>query len=160
MSREAKALKIEALSREVRRLFHRLKAVGDQIHRNDEISTSHRAVLEGLYKIGPQSVPAMARARPVSRQHIQKLVNLLLRLDLVQQVPNPDHKASPIIKLTAKGTQHFERLIKKEKKLIEEMKFPIDLNRISQATETLSQLSGYFESSDWRSFIQKNKTER
>lgn len=160
MSREVKAEKIEALSREVRRLFHRLKAVGDQIHTNDEISTSHRAVLEGLYKFGPQSVPAMARARPVSRQHIQKLVNLLLKLNLVEQAPNPGHKASPIIKLTAKGAQHFERLIKKEKKLIEEMKLPIDMNKISQATETLSQISGYFESSDWLSFIQKSNAER
>jgi DNA-binding MarR family transcriptional regulator len=156
MSRDTKVAKFEALTREVRRLFHRLKAVADQIHGSTDVSASHRAILESLFRSGPQSVPAMARARPVSRQHIQKLVNVLLKLDLVELAPNPVHKSSPLVKLTSKGTSFFERLALREKKLIEEMNLPIDKNKISQAAETITLLSDYFESSEWLLFLKKN----
>jgi hypothetical protein len=41
------------------------------------MTAGKRGVLKGLDRLGPQTVPQMARARPVSRQHIQTLVNRL-----------------------------------------------------------------------------------
>jgi len=93
MTKKNKAKAFEDLATQVRRNFHRLKALGEEVHDLGKLSTSHRAVLESLYKGGPQTVPEMARARPVSRQHIQKLVNVLLDEELVQTVPNPAHKS-------------------------------------------------------------------
>jgi len=43
-----------------------------------------RAVLEGLDRSGPRTVPAMARARLVTRQHIQTILNELLERKLVE----------------------------------------------------------------------------
>ena len=51
-------------------LFHRLRAVSEQIHQLGELSSGKHGILKGLGLFGPQTVPQMARARPVSRQYI------------------------------------------------------------------------------------------
>lgn len=152
LKREEKTKAFEALSKQVRRLFHRLKAAGDEIHQLGPLSTSHRAVLESLYQNGPQSVPAMARSRPVSRQHIQKLVNGLLSEKLVTHLPNPSHRSSPLIDLTAKGRKFFEKLVSTEKRILSNLSMPTSLTQLANATETLKSLGDYFESSDWAKF--------
>ena len=52
---------------------------------------------------GPQTVPAMERARLVTRQHIQTILNELLERKLVETQDNPAHKSSPLIMLSAEG---------------------------------------------------------
>ena len=52
---------------------------------------------------GPFTVPQIARRLGVSRQHILRLTNDLATEDLVELVPNPDHKTSPLVTLTAAG---------------------------------------------------------
>jgi len=63
---------------EIPATLHRLKAVATRVHGLDASSAGRRGILRSLDSMGPQSVPQMARARPVSRQHIQVLVNGLL----------------------------------------------------------------------------------
>src|SRR3954464_3148661 len=83
----------DALTREVRLTFHQLKAAAEALHADpDGLGAAHRGVLESLHRDGAQSVPALARARPVSRQHIQVLANRLLELRLVETVQNPAHQ--------------------------------------------------------------------
>src|ERR1700727_2916192 len=52
---------------------------------------------------GPFTVPQIARRLGVSRQHILRLTNDLATEGLVELVPNPDHKTSPLVTLTAAG---------------------------------------------------------
>ena len=66
------------LSKSVRSLFHKMGAAAAALHEGSGISTGMRAVLENVVEGGPMTVPEMARMRPVSRQHIQVLVNDLL----------------------------------------------------------------------------------
>lgn len=148
-----KAKEFEELATQVRRLFHRLKAIGEEIHQLGQISASHRAVLECLYRKGPQTVPAMARARPVSRQHIQKLVNALLDEELVTVLPNPGHKKSSLISLTAKGRKLFESMHEKEMQILSQLRLPVGTEDIRGATETLKRLINYFEGPDWILFL-------
>ncbi len=58
-----------------------------------------------LWTIGatPLTVPQIARRLGVSRQHILRLTNELAAEGLIQQIANPDHKTSPLIKLTRAG---------------------------------------------------------
>ena len=60
-----------------------------------------------LWTIGAGSltVPQIARRLGVSRQHTLRLTNDLAREGLVELVPNPDHKTSPLIELTADGRE-------------------------------------------------------
>jgi DNA-binding MarR family transcriptional regulator len=45
----------------------------------------------------------MARARRVTRQRIQSLVNALAKVGLVESISNPASKRSPLISLTQTG---------------------------------------------------------
>jgi len=56
------------------------------------LSAARRGVLRSLARLGPQTVPQMAGARPVSRQHIQTIVNALAADGLVETIDNPAHK--------------------------------------------------------------------
>jgi DNA-binding MarR family transcriptional regulator len=53
--------------------------------------------------VSPMTVPQVARRLGVSRQHILRLTTELVNEGLVELLPNPDHKTSPLINLTPAG---------------------------------------------------------
>jgi len=67
-------------------------------------------VLRMLTNGGPQTVPDMARSRPVSRQHCQNIVNGLRERGLVRLIDNPRHRRSPLIEITPKGRAYFDAM--------------------------------------------------
>ncbi len=67
-------------------------------------------VLRSLVKEGPQTVPEMARKRPVSRQHCQTIANALEAEGLVEFVDNPKHKKSKLVRVTRKGRDRFQSM--------------------------------------------------
>jgi DNA-binding MarR family transcriptional regulator len=109
---------MEDFLNEVRLLWHRLLQVGEQLHAQEPITLGMRAVLEQLARGGPSTVPEIARARYVTRQHIQMLVNGLSEQKLVAFQNNPAHKRSPLVRLTPKGERTIERMLEKERRLL------------------------------------------
>lgn len=107
MSKFQEADSLAEIIRLVPLLFHRLRALGDTLHEEHGITTSMRGVMQSLFDKGKQTVPQMAAARPVSRQHIQTIVNDLAVRKLVRAVPNPSHKRSSLIELTQSGHDLF-----------------------------------------------------
>ncbi len=103
---------------QIRLSFNLMRTIGDQMHQDVGISAAMRAVLERLARGGPQTVPAMARTRNVSRQHIQKLVDTLGAAGLIDLEPNPAHKRSPLIVLSEEGRQLFARIEAREAPVI------------------------------------------
>jgi DNA-binding MarR family transcriptional regulator len=69
-------------------------------------------VLRMLVKEGAQTVPEMARSRPVSRQHCQTICNTLEAQGLVEFVDNPKHKRSKLVRATKKGRDRFQSMRK------------------------------------------------
>jgi DNA-binding MarR family transcriptional regulator len=63
-------------------------------------------------------VPELARERPVSRQHIQTLVNALLAAGLVETRPNPEHRRSPLLSLSEEGRRRLKQLQDRETRLL------------------------------------------
>lgn len=59
---------------------------------------------------GNLTVPQIARRLGVSRQSIQRVVNDVVAEGLASYQPNPDHKASPLIVLTASGEEALQRI--------------------------------------------------
>jgi DNA-binding MarR family transcriptional regulator len=53
--------------------------------------------------VTPLTVPQVARRLGVSRQHILRLANELTADGLVEPIANPDHKTSPLLRLTPEG---------------------------------------------------------
>lgn len=108
---------LEALFEETVALYHRLAADAASIHRFGSLSGPRRTVLVGLARSGPQTVAHMARARTQSRQRFQPLVNRLVADGLVEAMPNPAHKQSPLIALTARGQKTVKQIVETERAL-------------------------------------------
>ncbi|MCP4305937.1 MAG: MarR family transcriptional regulator, partial [bacterium] len=103
----------EALVNEIRISYHFLADLADHLHA--DIDPPGRAVLEHLTRHGAASVPQIARARHVSRQHIQSIVNDLLTRGLVETTPNPAHRRSHLIALTDAGHELIHEVIERER---------------------------------------------
>ncbi len=130
----------------VRKLFHQLAAAADSLHGGSGITAGMRGVLESLGRHGPQTVPDMARARPVSRQHIQGLVNALAELDLVETLENPAHRRSHLIAMTPAGRAAFDAIRSREAAALAETPLAAAPQELDQANDLLRRLVRTFES--------------
>jgi DNA-binding MarR family transcriptional regulator len=112
---------IEQLVYETTALHHRMKIVVAELHGGGELAAGKRGILKGIEIRGPQTVPQMARARPVSRQHIRASMEPLLAEGLVQYVDNPHHKRSKLVDLTPKGAARLEAINRRESAFFNEL---------------------------------------
>ena len=92
------------------RVYLRLSALAVKMHGKGPLSGPRRTVLLGLARSGSRTVAQMAREREQSRQRFQPLVNALIADGLLEAVPNPAHRQSPLITLTAKGKKAVQRI--------------------------------------------------
>lgn len=144
---------LESVVTETVALFQRLRREAERIHGQGETSSGRRAVLRGLSQRGPQTVPEMARARPVSRQYMQRLVNELTADGLVEAVANPAHKRSPLLRLTGAGEDKLEEMSVREQELFEGLRIKIPPEELLQAATTLRRVRQVLESPEWQSRI-------
>lgn len=135
---------------ETRQLFHVLAQASSELNREAGITASMRAVMETLYPNSELTVPAIARTKNVTRQHIQQIVNELLRLGLAETRENPSHKRSQLIVLTPNGADQFKQILAREKKVLQLLAQEFDADRIATANETLGSLRAYFDSPAWQ----------
>jgi len=136
-----------ALIDAVRLAFNQMRASADAAHADLGITAAMRAVLERLARGGPQTVPDMARARNVSRQHIQKIVDGLGEAGLIDLKANPAHKRSPLIVLSADGRKLFRTIEKREVAILADIGGGLEGHDLAVATATLDALTGAFQ--DW-----------
>lgn len=133
-----------------RRLYRRLATETDKLHKGAGITAPQRAVLEFLENSGPNTVPAIARARAVSRQHVQVVVNALLGDDLVSTRENPAHVRSPLIELTPEGRRAYRAFLRREEHLLERMSAEFEPRKLATTATTLAALETFLRSDTWR----------
>ncbi len=119
--RESRKPAIEDLFDQVVALFHALQGVAASVHRDTGLTAAERGVLKGIERLGPQTVPRMARARPVSRQYIQAVVNRLVGKGLLEEVPNPEHRRSPLVTLSDGGRKMAASVAVKERDFLRKL---------------------------------------
>lgn len=141
---------VDAVFSEAVSLFHRMAATAEDIHRQGALSGGRRGILRGLKRAGPQTVPQMARIRPVSRQHIQTLVNDLADEGLVEFVENPAHKRSRLVSLTHKGEETIKAMLKREASLLARANIPVSNEELETTARTLHALRGMLSSDQWK----------
>ncbi|MBW1721832.1 MAG: MarR family transcriptional regulator [Deltaproteobacteria bacterium] len=135
---------IEVLVDEVVALYHLLRVIAARIHSGTGLTAAMRGILRGLDRLGPQTVPQMARARPVSRQYIQALVNRLQEEGYVETTANPAHKRSGIVRLTRRGETLIEAMRRTEAHFLEGLGIDIDGEEIKDAISVLRRLRRIF----------------
>jgi len=124
----------------VRRLFRALALESNEMLEDLGISVADRAVMEFLYPDRQLSVPAIAAQYQVSRQHVQATVNSLLEAGLVATRENPRHRRSPLIALNASGRKLFDRVSKRETKVIDALFSGIPTRELQHTRQTLQSL--------------------
>ncbi len=138
---------------EIPALFHKLRSVAGDVHGRDVTTAGRRGLLRSLDRIGPQTVPQMARARTVSRQHIQIIVNRLLKDGLVASEENPAHRKSPLVRLTPKGKRQLLAAEERESQLLARASFDLAAEEINRAADTLRALRDLLESKEWGEYV-------
>jgi DNA-binding MarR family transcriptional regulator len=128
------------LTQAVRSVFNRLKALGDQLHGDLEITTAMRAVMETL-TVGPMTVPQIAKLKGVTRQHIQLLADALVEAGLAVVKENPAHRRSSLITLTEKGKRAFAKMRAREEPVIDAIAWEFDAQELERATGVLNRLA-------------------
>jgi len=137
----SKADKMVVLTRGVRAAFNRLKALGDDLHGDLGVTAAMRAVMEMLSEEGPQTVPQIARAKAVSRQHIQLLADALCEAGLAVVKDNPAHRRSSLLALSEKGKRAFATMRAREVSVIAELAGEFEGGELDRAADVLSRLS-------------------
>lgn len=130
-----------ALTLAVRGVFNRLKALGDELHGDLEITTAMRAVMETLSDVGPMTVPQIAREKGVTRQHVQLLADALVEAGMAAVKENPAHRRSSLIALTEKGKRAFAKMRAREAPIVEQIAAPFDAHDLDRAAAVLTRLA-------------------
>lgn len=125
-------------------MFHELTATADALHSGPlAVTAGQRGVMESLLREGPQTVPALARSRPVSRQHIQMLVNALTEAGWVEAQPNPAHRRSALIGLSPAGHAKITAMLEHEREFLHTLGLPVTIAEMKAATETLTRVRAH-----------------
>ena len=119
-----------------------LTGAARRLHRDQGLSVPERALLLELRQNGPQTVPALARRREVSRQFIQVTANPLLVRGVLECQANPAHRRSKLVALTEKGIELAGQVMQREGTLMHEVATGMSAEEIRQATGTLERLQG------------------
>jgi DNA-binding MarR family transcriptional regulator len=139
---------VDRFTFEVALLFFRMRTAATQYLGQGRHSTGRRSILKNLAE-GPQTVPAMARRRSVSRQHIQKLVDALRADSLVRTRPHPTDRRSRLVVLAPKGAAFLEELHAREVQLFAQLADGLSLDRLEKATEMVQEVRTRLESRKW-----------
>jgi DNA-binding MarR family transcriptional regulator len=126
-------------------LFQRMSAVLEDVHGQGTLTASRRDLLLRLAQPGPQTVPQLARARLVSRQAIQRLVDELATEGYVEFTDNIAHKRSPLVQLTPKGKDALYAMLQRERQLVAQMKISIPAEQLRTTAEGLRAVREWLE---------------
>jgi DNA-binding MarR family transcriptional regulator len=110
---------IDQVLAQVRPLVLNSARVIEAMWRPEGITVGMRAVLQILHEQGPMPVPAIAERLDLARQGVQRHVNDLSRLALVQPRPNPGHQRSVLIAITGRGQDLFRQIRRAELDLLD-----------------------------------------
>jgi DNA-binding MarR family transcriptional regulator len=118
-----------------------MRTISEATHAAAGVTAAQRAVLERLSRGGAQTVPAIARSRDVSRQHVQKVVDGLVATGLVMTRDNPAHKRSPALALTEAGRAAFAAIEAHERAIVTDLAARLGDRDLGSAARTVHALA-------------------
>ena len=135
-------------------LADRLVWVAEHIHGDDGRRAARRGILRGLARYGPQSVPALARARSVTRQNVQPVVDALVSEGLAVAVANPRHRRSPLFAITARGSALVGQMDDNDARVLAAVGAGLSAADLATTSRTLRRVRERFELKlRWRSAL-------
>jgi len=135
-------------------LFHRVRWVAEQIYVPDGRSLPRRGILRGLVRYGPRTVPQLALARSVTRQHTQEVVDGLVAAGLAELVANPAHARSRLVRATARGVAVVAQMDAVDTRVLAAIGGALSARELAVTARTLRAVREAFEDeARWRRVI-------
>ena len=140
----SKADKLTTITLSVFRLNGQFVEWGNHFSQPHGLTTARWQVL-GAIALAPQppTIPQIAAAMGVTRQGVLKQINLLVDEGLVQALPNPAHKRSPLYALTPIGQTSYDALADRWNTHVQKMAAgftAVDLDAALRVLAVMSQL--------------------
>lgn len=133
-------LNLYKLILEIRAASDELNQISTALNDRAGITSAERSVLDSLFGKNERTVPQIAKAKNVSRQHIQLLVDGLAAKGLVRHTTNPGHKRSKLVLITDAGRHIIQDIREKEAMTLSELAEGLDFDATQSATRALRDL--------------------
>jgi DNA-binding MarR family transcriptional regulator len=117
-------------------------AAGDLLAAEERLTSARWQVLGAVALAGrPLTVPQIARRMGLTRQSVQASVDRLRGEELVGAGENPDHRRSPLIRLTELGRKRYAAVQRRQASWINELAAGLEVSDLSTAARVLEELS-------------------
>ena len=133
-------IKLQALFTEVTVLARQLRKRAVFAHEERAAMAGRQSILRVLNRLGPQTVPGIARVQGLSRQSVQTQVNRLQEHGYVSLAPNPAHKRSGLVELTNPGRHVLAAVMERERDALEPLLPHISEGRLAPAIRLLRRI--------------------
>jgi DNA-binding MarR family transcriptional regulator len=138
----SKADRLTAIALSVFKLNGQLIEWGNHFAQPHGLTSARWQVLGAIAMApSPVSIPQIAAAMGVTRQGVLKQINLLVDERLVQPLPNPTHKRSPLYALTPQGQTAYGALAERWHTHVQEMVSEFTAADLDAAVRVLSVMS-------------------
>lgn len=115
-SREDFLRSFQRLIGEIFRLNGQLLATADRLSKDLDVSTARWQVI-AVIRSETLTVAGISRRLGLTRQSVQRTANALRDQGMVEFRDNPDHRTSPLIRLTKHGEQTMKVLLERQRTL-------------------------------------------
>jgi len=120
------------------RLNAQLLEQGDRLVQPLRLTSARWQVLGAIAMAGePQTVPQIAAAMGVTRQGVQKQLNLAVAELLIESHPNPRHQRSPLHVLSAKGQEVYDEAMVLQRVWVKSLEQGLTLSKLQSARQVL-----------------------
>lgn len=117
-------------------------AMGNLLAAHEGLTSARWQVLGALALAGrPLTVPQIARRMGLTRQSVQASVNRLASEALIAAEANPDHRRSPLTRLTEAGRERYAALQRRQATWINELAAGLDVSELATTARVLEELS-------------------
>jgi DNA-binding MarR family transcriptional regulator len=129
---------------QTRPLLQQINAAVESALAGTGLTLRMRAVLELLLSEGAMTVPALARRLEIQRQYVQVMVNETCAARLTELQPNPAHRRSSLVLLTAQGHRVIARVRDAESKVLTRIARKLPDAKVRAALEIQNELLAAF----------------
>ena len=117
-------------------------AAGDLLTAEEGLTAARWQVLGAVVVAGrPLTVPQIARRMGLTRQAVQASVNRLLTEGLIEAGENPDHRRSPLIRMTELGSTKYAAIQKRQVTWINKLAAGLKRSELATTARVLQELS-------------------
>ena len=128
---------LKLLLSETRSLFHHMKLLAEDSFQEESLSGGARGILRDLSWLGPQSEENLTKLRPLSRIHIEEMIEPLIHSGYVQRSGNIDDDILPMLELTDKGRRFLQSSNRREMEILSSISKSISTEEMLTALDVI-----------------------